>query len=144
MKKTAGCAILILLLVFGCASMQQRSRMEKFTEITESFERALRMSEYARAAKFIDPASGASRPDLQELRNFKIADYRVTHINVSDDKLKITQDVELQYFRLNSNILHRTVYPQIWQFQPEQEIWLLQTGLPDFTPRRPRMRGMQK
>ena len=120
MKKAAGFAVLILVVVVGCASMEQRSRFEKFSEISESFERALRMSDYTRAAKFIDPSHADIRPEIRRLRNFKIADYRITRMDVSDDKLKITQDVELQYFRLNSNILHRSSYSQIWKFQPEE------------------------
>jgi hypothetical protein len=137
MKKTASFVILILVLVVGCASMEQKSRLDQFSELSDSFERALRMADYTRAAKFIDPSHAEPRPDIQRLRNFKIADYNVTRVHVSDDKLKITQDVELQYFRLNSNILHRTSYSQIWKFQPEKKIWLLQTGLPEFRPQRP-------
>jgi hypothetical protein len=137
MKKTTRYAILIVLLVIGCASMAEKSRMKKFGVISESFERALRMSDYTAAAKYIESSDENPRPDFQKLRNFKIVEYNVTHVHVSEDKRKITQDVELQYYQLNSSILHRTVYPQKWQFKPADEVWLLQTGLPDFKPQHP-------
>jgi hypothetical protein len=136
MKITAVLTILLVLPI-GCATLAERSRMEKFGLISESFERALRTSDYTTAAKYLDPSAGDSRPDLIHLRNFKIADYKVTRVHVSEDKQKITQDVELQYFRLNGTILHSTRYPQTWRFLPEKEIWLLQTGLPDFGPHPP-------
>jgi hypothetical protein len=137
MKKTAVLLVLVLLSPIGCATLAERSRMEKFGLISESFERALRTSDYTAAVKYIDPSAADATPDLQKLRNFKIAEYKVTRVHVSEDRLTITQDVDLQYFRLNSNILHSTHYPQTWHFQPEEEIWLLQTGLPDFGPRHP-------
>jgi hypothetical protein len=136
MKKTASFAILILLFVHGCATMEQKSRLEKFSEISESFERALRMADYTKAARFIDPSAGVAKPDFEILRNIKIWDYKVSRVHVSEDKMKITQDVELHYFRLNGNVLHHTTYPEIWQFQPDKEVWLLETGLPDFRPQR--------
>jgi hypothetical protein len=137
MKKTALLTILVLLLPIGCATLAERSRMEKFGLISESFERALRTSDYATAAKYIDPSATNARPNFQKLRNFKIVEYKITRVHVSEDKLKITQDVDLQHFRLNGNILHNTQYSLTWNFQPEKEIWLLQTGLPDFEPQPP-------
>lgn len=131
MKITA-ILMVLLLLPIGCATLAERSRMEKFRIISESFERALRTSDYATAAKYLDASAKDTEPDLKRLRNFKIAEYRVTRLDVSEDKQKITQDVELQYFRLDGNILHSSPYPQTWRFHPEQEIWRLQTGLPDF------------
>ena len=134
MKKTA---VLMILLLWanGCATLEERSRMEKFSMICESFKRALRTSDYEGAAKFLDPSAGDPGPDLMHLRNFKIADYRVTRIQVSEDTQEINQDVELQYFRLNGTILHSARYPQTWRFVPDKEVWLLQTGLPEFGPR---------
>ena len=133
MKKTAVLMILLLLPV-GCATLAARSRMQKFGLISESFERALRTSDYLEAAKYVDPSAAVPRPDFQKLRNYKIVAYKVTRVHVSDHKQKITQDVELQYFRLNGTILHSTPYSPIWRFLPEKEVWLLQTGLPDFDP----------
>lgn len=133
MKITAVLMILILLPA-GCATLADKSRMERFGLISESFERALRTSDYTGAAKYIDPSAAVPKPDFQKLRDFRIVEYKVTRINVSEDKQKITQEVELQYFRLNGNILHRTLYSQTWRFLPDEEVWMLQTGLPEFGP----------
>ena len=134
MNKTAVLAILLLLPI-GCATLAEKSRMEKFGLISESFERALRTSDYEGAAKYIDPSASVGKTDFQKLRNFKIVEYKIARIHVSENKMEITQDVDLQYFRLNGNILHDIIYPQTWNYKPEFEIWLLQTGLPDFVPK---------
>ena len=139
MKLTAALMILLLLPV-GCATLAERSRMEKFRLISTSFERALRTSDYTEAAKYLDMPAADARPDLKRLQNYKIAEYKITRIHVSEDKQKISQDAELQYFRLNGTILHSTRYPQTWRYIPEREIWLLETGLPEFGPQPPRPR----
>jgi hypothetical protein len=136
MRKTA-VLILLLLASGGCAALEQKARMEKFDSITESFVRALRTADYVTAAKFLDPTAGHAGPHLKHLRNYKIAEYKVTRVQVSEDRQKITQVAELQYFRLNGNILHTMRYPQTWRYLPEHEIWLLQTGLPDFDSHHP-------
>jgi hypothetical protein len=139
MKITA-VLVVLLILPIGCATLAERSRIEKFRLISESFERALRTSDYSTAAKYLDASATDTIPDLKRLRNFKIADYKVARFNVSEDKQEITQDVELQYFRLNGNILHSSRYLQTWRFHPEQEVWLLHTGLPRFDSQFPRPR----
>jgi hypothetical protein len=133
MKITAVLMILILAPV-GCATLADKSRLEKFGLISESFERALRTSDYTGAAKYIDPSAAVPKADFQKLRDFRIVEYKVTRIHVSEDKQEINQEVDLQYFRLNGNILHRAPYSQTWRFLPDKEVWMLQTGLPEFGP----------
>ena len=139
MRITAVVMILFLLPV-GCATLAERSRREKFDLISKSFERALRTSDYTEAAKYLDTPVAETGPDLKHLRNYKISDYKIVRIHVSEDKQQITQDAELQYFRLNGTILHSTRYPQTWRYIPDREIWLLATGLPDLGPQPPRPR----
>ena len=134
MKKFAFFALLIFFLPAGCTSLTENSRMEKFGLIAKAYEHALRMSDYSKAAKFLDPSASISKPDFEKMKNIKIVEYKLIHTDVSENKQEITQDVELQYFRLNSNILHSAHHPQTWRFKPEDKIWLLQTGLPDLGP----------
>lgn len=134
MKKSAFIAVLTCILFVGCAAMAGKNRLKIFSQINEAYEHALRMSDFDAAAKFLDPSAVKNTPDLQKMKGFKIVEYRITHIDVSENKQKITQDVELQYYRLNSNILRTTHDPQIWRFQQADNIWRLQTGLPDLGP----------
>jgi hypothetical protein len=135
MKKSTIAALLMIFLVAGCAGMADKSRMEAFGQVAETYERALRLSDYNMAAKFLDPSASSIKPDLPALKNIRIVDYKITRIQVSQDKQQITQDVELQYFRINSNILHTARDSQIWRYDPADEVWRLHTGLPRLGPR---------
>ena len=134
MKNWVIVAVLFCFLLFGCAAMAEKNRLKSFSRINEAYEHALRMSDFDAAVKFLDPATVKNTPDLKIMKGFKIVEYRPTRVDVSENKEKITQDVELQYYRLNSNILRTVHDPQVWRFQQEDNIWRLQTGLPDLRP----------
>ena len=135
MRKYTTAVFLIILLLTGCTGLAHKSRIEAFGQVAEGYEHALRFSDYNTAAKFVDPSVLGAKPDFAALKNIKIVDYKITRIQVSEDKQQITQDVELQYFRLNSNILHTARDSQIWRYDPANEVWRLQTGLPHLAPR---------
>ncbi len=134
MKKMAFIALLICCLPFGCGSMGESARMERFGQINQAYERALRMGDYRKAAEFQDPSAQAPKPDIHKIEKYKIVEYNITHMDVSADQQEITQDVGLQYFRLNGNVLHTVHRSQSWRYQPDSKTWLLQTGLPELGP----------
>lgn len=134
MKKLVTLAILTCALLAGCAAMAEKSRLESYSQIVDAYEHALRMSDYNAAVQFLDPSASTARVDLNKMKDIKIVEYKVTRVDMSENSMEITQDVELQYFRLNSNILRTAHDPQIWRFQQEGNVWLLQTGLPDLGP----------
>ncbi len=134
MKKFVILALLTGTLLAGCAAMAGKSRLESYSQIVDAYEKALRRSDYNAAARFLDPSAPAARVDLHKMKDIKIVEYKVTRVNMSENKTEIAQDVELQYFRLNSNILRTVHDPQIWRFQQEGKVWLLQTGFPDLGP----------
>lgn len=134
MKKLLLFTLLVCCLPLACSSIRESSRLESFGKVTKDFEHALRMADYNKAAGFLDPKGPAPKSDVKKIKNYKIVDVKITHVDVSDDKLEITQDVEIQYFRLNGNILHTAHQSQTWRYQPDSEVWLLQSGLPELGP----------
>lgn len=134
MKKWTFFALLLCSLPSACSSLGASGRMEKFGQTSDAYEHALRMADYDKAAGFLDPTAPAPKSKIHRIKNYKIVDYKITHIDVSENKQQITQDVEFQYFRLNGNILHTARQSQTWRYQPEGKIWLLQSGLPDLGP----------
>lgn len=60
----------------------------------------------------------------------RLVRHKVTHVEVSDDKRSIEQDVEIQYFLLDRNLLKTMIDHQVWQYKDEGKVWMLQTGLP--------------
>jgi hypothetical protein len=114
----------------GCAGIAGKGRMEKFSEIVSSYESALERSDYRKASTFVDRSVDGVLLDHNKFANVKIVRHKVTRVEVSDDKRSIEQDVEIQYFLLDRNVLKTMNDHQVWKYQAEDKIWLLQTGLP--------------
>jgi hypothetical protein len=133
MKRAILCIPLMVLLIMGCGTMSKSSRMEKFGQMSKAYEQALLMSNYNAAARFVDPSAGAGAGNPERCKNIKIFQYTIRRVQVSRDSRQVSQDVELQYFLLNSNILHTRQYPEVWRFKEGEKAWLLESGLPDFT-----------
>lgn len=104
--------------------------MYKFSEISKSYQRALEMSDYRVASKYVDPSSARTAADVRRFANIQIVKYTIANINVSEDKQSIEQDVELQYYLLDQNRLKTAIDHQVWRYKNEDKVWMLQTGLP--------------
>ena len=119
--------LLSFLLMTGCAG---KNRMHKFSEISKSYQRALEMSDYRVASKYVDSSGGRPAPDVRRFANIQIVRYTIANVNVSEDKQSIEQDVELQYYLLDQNRLKTANDHQVWRYKEEDKVWMLQTGLP--------------
>ena len=124
--------IVLIVLVTGCAGLAAQQRMEQLSQMTKSYERALKMSDYRKASHFCS-ASQQDKPtvNFEYYANIKIVRYKVTSHHVSADHLSAEQDVELQYYWLDQNILKTKIHHQVWHYDRQRKAWLLQTGLPD-------------
>ena len=131
--KTICMLLMIVALPADCGTLSERTRMESFGPTAQAYERALRLADYNAAAAYLDPSLATAAADLRPYQNIKIVDYKILHTQVSPDSLEIKQDVALQYFRLNSNIIRFTRYPQTWHYREADKTWRLQSGLPDFS-----------
>jgi hypothetical protein len=132
MRALKGAFFCALVILMGCASISEKGRMNDFGTLSQKYERALLLSDFRSASKFLDPAAHKGGVDYRPYGNVKIADYRVTNITVSEDYSEVTQNVELQYFLLDRNILRTLPYKEIWRYDKTNKVWLLQTGLPNF------------
>ena len=132
-KKAAICLLLVIFLPLGCGTLKERARMESFGPTVQAYEQALRLADYNKAAAYLDPSAATAPPDLKPYQNIKIVEYKILHTQVSPDSLEIKQDVALQYFRLNSNIMRSIRDHQTWRYRQADKTWRLQSGLPDFS-----------
>ena len=133
MKTAAIYALVMILLPLGCGTLGERARLERFGPTVQAYERALRLADYNKAAAYLDPSKATARTDLKPYQNIKIVEYKILHTQVSPDSQEIKQDVALQYFRLNGNIMRSTSDHQIWRYRQADKTWRLQSGLPDFS-----------
>lgn len=122
----------LTLFILSCTTLAEKVRLSKFDQTSEAYERTLKRSQYGPAQGFVDPAFRNEKIDFETYKNVKIVDFGVARVNISEDRLKVEQDVALQYFLLDRNILKTINYRQVWRFDETKGDWFLHTPFPSF------------
>jgi len=128
----AAVSVLLLVLAVGCTGLTEGSRLDQFSQIAKSYERALTRSEYHTAAKYHHHPPKGAPVKLERFANIKIFRYKIKNIQVLNNARTIEQDVELQYFLLDRNILKTTTDHQVWRYNETRKVWMLESGMPPF------------
>ncbi len=126
------CFLFLVPLIFSCTGIAERVRMSKFDQATEAYERTIKRSQYGAVQSFIEPSLRNEKIDFETYKNVRVVDFGVAHVTISEDRLKVEQDVALQYFLLDRNIVKTINYKQVWHFDEEKGNWFLHTPLPTF------------
>jgi hypothetical protein len=124
--------IVFFSLLLSCASLAGRHRLAQFEDAAELYRRTLLFGDFALAARMVDSGGEESLKTEQHVKLLKITNYTSTHVDVSEDQRRILQDVNLEYYRLNTNRLRNIQYRQTWTYDEAQKVWLLKTELPRF------------
>ena len=133
MFKFAVNGAVFVLLIMGCASMKTGEKMSQFDETSRAYLRAIRWGEFEAAYAFQkQTARDEEMPNFEEYRAVKVTNYKVKQTIISEDKSKIIQVVDFQYYRLNDVIVKNFIDRQKWEYDPEQEKWFILSHLPDF------------
>ena len=133
MFKYAVKAIVIILLMLGCASMETGEKLSQFDETSRAYLRAIRWGEFEAAFAFKKLSDREEvLPDFADYRNVKVTNYRVKQTIISEDKTKIIQMVDFQYYRMKDVTVKTLVDRQKWEYDAEKEKWFLQSDLPAF------------
>ncbi len=133
MFKYAVKAIVIILLMLGCASMETGEKLSQFDETSRAYLRAIRWGEFEAAFAFKKLTDREEvLPDFENYRNVKVTNYKVKQTIISEDKTKIIQLVDFQYYRMKDVTVKTLIDRQKWEYDTEQEKWFLQSDLPTF------------
>ena len=122
----------LIFLPLGCASISEQAKMEAYERTMDSYQTAMRLSNFNDVCQYVDPAEMGRKDCLRPYENVKIVSYDLRGVTVADDKLEVTQTVEVEYFLLDRNVVKKFEYEQSWRYQKEMKSWLLQTGPPHF------------
>lgn len=133
MFKSAVKGVVYVLMVMGCASMQTGEKMSQFDETSRAYLRAIRWGEFEAAFAFKKLTdTNEELPDFEDYRTVKVTNYKVKQTIISEDKSKIIQIVDFQYYRMKDVTVKNLIDRQKWEWDPEQEKWFIQSNLPDF------------
>ncbi|KJS33015.1 MAG: hypothetical protein VR64_03620 [Desulfatitalea sp. BRH_c12] len=121
----------VALALVACATLQKNSRISEFDDVILAYRRALLDADYTAVRHFLDPGvSKASDTPVNKL--VKVVEFNPTNVDVAEDATKIEQDICLQYYLLNVPRVKTLQYRQVWHYNAEHRLWLLQTPLPNF------------
>lgn len=122
----------LICLPLGCASFSEHAKMESYDRTMDSYQIAMRLSDFNTVCKSVDTAEMGRKDCLNRYENMKVVSYDVLGINVSEDNLEVTQTVETEYYSLDRYVVKKIEYEQLWRYKKDLESWLLQTGPPNF------------
>ena len=123
---------IITVVLIGCATISEQSRMTRFEKISERYKELVLLSEFEAAYMFGDTENMTEDINLDALKNIKVTDYALKSYDISNDRLEINQSIEMEYHWLDIYKVRTILDKQIWKYDEEKETWVLQTGLPRF------------
>jgi hypothetical protein len=120
------------ILAVSCASVNEMKTKDKFEQAADSYELAIRWSDFDMASSFLknqqDPGIASQ---IENLKQFKVTSYTVKRFIPSADKSQVLIFAEVQYFKKNGLIINNITHRQLWEYDKEKESWFLTSGLPD-------------
>jgi hypothetical protein len=117
----------------GCSTVSNVMKEKKFDETVESFHYAMRWSDFKSAITFrqdIAPSDISSHLDL--LKPIKITSFSVIETIPTDNRKRILQVSEIQYYHSNYMKEKTVVARMLWAYDPEKENWYIVEGWPKF------------
>ena len=124
---------LCILMSFGCGTLTDIRLIDKFDKVAESYESAIKWSDFEKADSFIskqNPKKELKLPDKKFLEKIKVTSYEVQNRKILTEKFMVEQTVEIKYYNKDYLIEKGVDDNQIWIY--ESNFWQLSTGLPAF------------
>jgi hypothetical protein len=133
MDKLKFSALVLFILIFGCASIQTGKKMTLFDETARAYLQAMRWGDYETAYAFKKlPDPNDKMPDFQDLNQIRVTAYNVKQTILSEDKSTIVRIVDFQYYRISNVTVKNLIDRQKWEYDGEANRWYLTSEFPDF------------
>lgn len=120
---------LILMGATACASLASRTQMEAFEQTSKQYRRALLASDFEAALRMTD---SEKKTDPAVLKNIHVVSYSLKKTEISENGSKVSQEVDLEYYRTDSMLQKSIRDRQQWAYAAAGKKWVLKSGLPDF------------
>ena len=133
MNKLMLTIFLLIMLVAGCPNLSNVKQMNMFDQVTWSFKDSIRWSDFETANQLRkDALTESNPPDFKKLKNIMVTSYEVKQIIPMNNKLKIIQIVEINYYKTDNMIEKTLIHDQLWEYDAADKSWSLRSRLPDF------------
>lgn len=135
MRRIAGPVLLsTVLLLSGCATDKRNDTLNR-TMI--EYANAVRWDGFEVAEQFVDPKVRAAHPltdlDRERFKQVQVSDYDDGNGPVAVSQNEVRQVVQISLTNIHTQTVRTVVDHQLWRYDPAQNRWWLETGLPDIT-----------
>lgn len=124
-------ALLVGLMLAGCAAVEKDRRANSLDAATKSYLAALRWSDFEAAVGFLPPDARPSELPAA-FEDLRLTRYEVVRSPVMLTEDSASQTVAIEYLYEYNQIVRRLTDRQAWQWDEEAQAWWLESGLPDF------------
>ena len=125
--------LLIVLLLAGCASVEERKKSISFQSTTRAYEGSIRWSDFETAAGFINREKVTDPgPDPELLKRIHVTSYQVISTTGAPDGSGAQLVVEIRYYDEQRMSEVKLTDRQTWEYDAEAEAWYLASPLPAF------------
>ncbi|MCP4688785.1 MAG: hypothetical protein GY859_12090 [Desulfobacterales bacterium] len=123
---------IIALALVGCATVKHSVQMEKFEDMSRSYENSIRWGAWESAISMLKEREDAPPPkDIKTLEKVKVTSYELLSIRTFKDESRVEQTVKIKYYLANQLREKTVIDKQLWEYDPAG-VWLILSGLPDF------------
>ncbi len=123
--------VFLTLLPTGCATLAGQAKIETFGQTSDTYESAMRLSEFNTACQFLDASVMAHDVCRKRYANLKLTGYDVLEMKMAQNNHEVLQTVELEYYFLDQHVVRKIQHQQLWRYREDMKTWLLQTRPPD-------------
>lgn len=127
--------VAVLLLLAGCATMQNKNNLRD--ETLDGYAAALRWGDFQSAWNYVDPAVREAHPLTPQQKalynTVRVAQYEAQG-PTADGSDSIRQTAQISLIVKTSQRVYSVLDHQTWRWDAKAKHWWLETGLPDISP----------
>ena len=137
--KTSALALMALFLAATLTACIPPKKDKDLDDRLLQYEQMVRWSQWDGAATFLSPDYLEEFPltnlDLERLRLFRVTTYTIRSATPLGDGNEFTQLVEIRMFNRHQATEKVVTDQQLWRYDLESEVWMLESGLPNVLQR---------
>ena len=125
--------IVLIILITGCASLDEQKRKDSLDTVINSYENAIRWGYYELTENYIKKTDKSDYTgDYSSMKDYKVTSYEVLGGKIEKDGMQAMQTVEIKYYHIRYLIEKVMIDKQLWEYDASEEKWFLKSGLPVF------------
>lgn len=127
--------IIVCTLLAACGG--RMSKKQSLDHTLYQYAKVIRWADFNTAMTFFSPnmdaANKPSSTDIERLKQFAVSSYVASPILPGKTENQINQDVQIKLYNIHTKREKVIVDQQIWEYDDDNKIWLLISGLPQIT-----------